>query len=541
MAGPDDTDAMEDAYEPVRPPGRATGRATGRAPGRATGRGGGVPDGALDEPPAGFDGDLDVWCAWRACNDLGNAERLVQRHGADMLHVHQIGWHVWDGRRWARDEGEVQVRLRAQDTAWAIRREARKASESADDRLAGRTGALVEHAMRSGASGAVSAMIKEAAPHLSRRVDDLDADPYLFNVLNGTLVLGPRVDLRPHDRADLITKLAPVSFAPTAAAPLFQAFLDRVFPTDEDARSDLQDFVQNWYGYAMTGDTGEQQLVFQSGGGANGKSVLTGLVSHVFGDYSAALPFASLLRNDRQRGGEPSPDIARLTGVRLVVASEPDLGSKLGESQIKELTGGEPVAVRHLHRDMFEMTPEFKLTLSGNHRPEVRGQDEGIWRRLNLVPFAVTIPKEERDKDLPRKLRAEGDGVLNWLVAGCERFCDGGLDVPDAVKDATRQYRDESSPLRAFMDDWVDPAPAGSVGATELYEAFRLWCRDNAIDPWKQTTFGLRLRDQGVHKDRVGGRVVYLNLDLCAEARVRLEDEAAKRQPLQPGDGEGGE
>jgi len=169
--------------------------------------------------------------------------------------------------------------------------------------------------------------------------------------------------------------------------------------------------------------------------GANGKTTLQELISFILGDYAAVLPFSSLLHNDRQQGGSASPDLARLVGARMVCASEPDQGSRLSEALVKQLTGGDTIAARKLHKDFFEFKAEFKLWLTGNHKPNIRGNDDGMWRRIKLVPFNETIPEEERDTELPEKLRDEASGILNWMIKGCLAWKEDGLQTPDAVTD----------------------------------------------------------------------------------------------------------
>ena len=186
--------------------------------------------------------------------------------------------------------------------------------------------------------------------------------------------------------------------------------------------------------YCPTGVTTEQKLVFNYGEGGNGKSVFIDLIAKMMGPYAVSLPFASLLRDDRKRGAEATPDLARLPGARLVRASEPEKGSRFAEATIKAITGGEEITVRHLNHGFFDFVPHFKLTLSGNHKPAIRGQDRGIWRRFLLVPWEVNVPDEQQDKDLPAKLWAERDGVLNWILDGVRIWLECGLVVPDRAR-----------------------------------------------------------------------------------------------------------
>lgn len=239
----------------------------------------------------------------------------------------------------------------------------------------------------SGNAPKISAMLTEAAPHLRRPPADMDRDPMLLNVANGTLDLSALdAGLRSHDRDDRITRVAPVAFDPDADCPRFREFLDRILPDKE-----VHVFVQTFFGYALTGDTGEQKLAAFHGAGANGKSTLQNIVAAVMGDYAMTTPIDSFLHNNRKGGGDATPDLARLPGARLVIASEPEIGARISESVVKAITGGDMMAVRRLHKEFFEFRPEFKLVFSCNIKPTIRGADEGIWRRIMLVPFDKQI------------------------------------------------------------------------------------------------------------------------------------------------------
>ncbi|MBK8175223.1 MAG: hypothetical protein IPK66_08155 [Rhodospirillales bacterium] len=474
-----------------------------------------------DELPYGqWDGDVDSYCAWRTLNDLGNARRLQARFGQDCCSVHGLGWHAWHEGRWNREDGEDRAQVAAQNTANAIRGESRKLMGEHPERAK----ALLTHARRSGSSWAISAMLREARPHLNVPLAALDARPELANVKNGTMELDRDLRCRPHRREDYLTKLMPIRYDPDAGFPVFREFLATILPNVR-----VREFLQRWFGYCVTGYTHEQLIVMFHGAGANGKSTLLDTLRFVMGDYVQILPFASLLQDDRKRGSEPSPDIARLPGVRLVTASEPELGRAFSEAVIKTLTGESTILARHLREGFFEFAPQFKLVVSCNNRPKVRGQDEGTWRRLLLVPFDQTIPPEERDKRLLQRLRAEAPGVLNWLLEGARLYLADGLNIPGEVRAATSDYRIESDPLRPFLSEWCVRGPGvGNVRAKRLYRAYVLWCDEQARDPISQTRFGLSLGDMGVAKWLSNG-VYYLDIALNEMAAAIVEADDARR------------
>ena len=470
-------------------------------------------------------GDLNARLANKLRNDLGNGERLMARHGEDLLFVRDVGWHAWQETHWSFAEGPDEARRRAHKTARAMFDEAKTLDEA-------KQGTHFKHAGDSGSSGRLSNMLKEAAPYLSCGVAALDADPHLFNVANGTLVLeGACETLRRHDRADRITRHSPVEFKGAARAPGFDKFIKRILPDPE-----LRTFLQTWFGYCLTGLTSEQVLVFCHGKGANGKSTLLNVVARVMGSYATTLPFQSLLYNEYKGGGDASPDLARLPGARFVTASEPETGSRFSESMLKSLTGGDTLLVRHLRQNFFEFDPVFKLTLSGNNRPAIRGQDDGIWRRLLLVPFKVQLPEAEWIDDLDDKLfDEESAGILNWIVDGARVWLEKGLRVPDAVRAETKMYRAESDSLGEFLAARTEPREGATVQAKRLYEAYEAWCKENGVDPITRTLFGRKLTERGVKKDKQGV-IVYLGLDLLPERFGEGGDEGGGGGGGQEGD-----
>lgn len=483
-----------------------------------------------DGPPE----DIDTRCAYFARNDIGNAQRLMVRYGHDMMFVRNVGWHWFIGTHWDLESGDGAVRIAAQHTTARIRREAKALKpmdNEGDKQFNGRIDAHRKFATASGNSAKISGMIAQAEPHMLRSIAEVNADPWLFNCANGTLALkdisgADAAPLRRHDRADLITRHAPVKYNAESACPLWRQFMNEILPAPE-----LQRFLQTWFGYCLSGDTGEQYVVCLHGQGANGKSTIIDVMTHLMGDYAMTISFSSLLHDDRRRGGDASPDLARLPGARLVVAAEPETGAKFSESLLKTMTGGDAMTVRHLNRDFFEFQPNFKLTLSFNNKPAVRGQDEGIWRRLLLVPFKNIVPRERRDVQLKYKLRAELSGILNWALDGLRLYYENGLSPPDAVSEATAAYRDESDPVGQFIGAWVVFAPGSFVEARDLYEAYRIWCSENAADPISSNLFGRIVSERGFERQKTG-TIYYRNRRLTDDARTKID---AKRSGARGG------
>lgn len=423
--------------------------------------------------------------------DTGNAERLVYRHGKRIRFNWGRGvWYVWDGKRWAEDETGTLERL-AKDTIRAIPEEAAGLEGDAYT-------AVLKWAARSESDGKRQAMIRLARsePGIPVRPDELDADPWKLNVANGTLDLRTGT-LRPHDPGDYITRLIPVDYAPHATCPAFDAFLERIFGGDQDVIA----YVWRLIGYSLTGDTREQCIVVCWGTGANGKSTLLGTLHDVLADYAAEADADSFMERKHEGIRE---DIAALDGARFVSATETSDGKRLSEALVKKMTGGERLRARRLYENGYVFLPQFKVWLATNHKPEIRGGEHAIWRRIKLLPFNVTIPRDEWDTDLRAKLRAEAPGILAKAVRGCLEWQRTGLREPEAVTAATDAYRREMDVLGDWLEDRCILRPGAETAAKALYEDYVRWCQEQGSEPIKQKTFGRRLTDRGCGERKSG-------------------------------------
>lgn len=473
-------------------------------------------------------------------NDYGNGQRFLARQEDRFLCVTELqrdtkdGWLVWRGMHWSGEAAWPEAQRAAHSTAQAIRGEAdaldadasiqeEMPSKEWDERVKRHRA----FATSSGNAARVSAMLGSAAPYLGVRRSALDADPDLLALPNGTLDLSqsPAV-LRPASRADRLTRVAAAPFEEGADCPRFRALAARVLPDPA-----VRNFVQRYLGYCLTGHVGEQLLCLWYGHGANGKSTILNILRGVMGDHHVGLDFSSLAADPGKRGSDATPDLLRLPGVRLASAAEPEQGTVLSESLIKQQTGGEPVNVRPLFGNPFEFRPTHKLILSFNNYPRIKSQDHGTWRRLALVHFGVTIPKDEQDPLLERHIiETEASGVLNWLLDGLYLWREHGLAVPEAVRDATADYKADSDPLARFLDDCTRPPERGepdTVRAGRLYEVYSRWCGTNGEDPVSKFRFGKLMRERpGVREARLAKGVrAYRGLVLAED----LLDEWAGR------------
>ena len=440
--------------------------------------------------------------------DLGNSNRFAVDHRGRVLYTKAHGWLVWDGRRWAEDDtGGVErlARLTVQriwnDVNAISERLKTLSTEAGDgdgdkadeiDKLQKRQRALSAWAVKSQQRTRQEAMLALARSEvgIAARGEDFDAKPWLLNVANGTLDLRTG-NLRKHDPGDKLTKLIDVDYYPDATAPTWAAFLDRVQP-DADVRT----FLQRYTGYSLTGDTSEQCLTFMYGSGRNGKSVYADLMLRLLGGYGLKMSTETLTEMRRQAGAA-TEDVARLHGKRLYVASEWRESAPLAENFVKELTGGDMLTARFLHKGSFDFKPEGKLLIYGNHKPVIKGDDFGIWRRIRLVPFAVTIPEDEVDPKLTDKLRAELPGILAWAVRGCLDWQVHGLGKAEAVNQATAEYRESSDVLGAWFSECCKLDPALTTPASALFGAWSAWATENGHKPMNVTWFGRRLSERG--------------------------------------------
>ncbi len=344
---------------------------------------------------------------------------------------------------------------------------------------------------------------KHAGPYLQTPMKAFDADPWMINLNNCTLIVDRSapgmIRWKTHDPADLITKISPVDYDPRAGCDTFDAFLARIQP-DEDNRR----FLIDWLGYSLTGDANEQQLAVLHGKGGNGKGVAVRIATYIAGDYPRATPIETFLAEASPRNASaPTPERAALPGVRMLTASEPDKGARFDEGFIKLVTGGDKISARDLNKSQFEFMPCFKLTISANHKPSIRDNTEGIWRRMNLVPFDVIIPRAEWDLKLDDKLRAEASGVLNVLLDGLRNWLINGLVRSKASEAATKQYREDSDPLGRFIADCVAEDVGGRVQSTVLHDLYIAWAKATGGPEWKHTGFTNAMKDKGYETKKI--------------------------------------
>lgn len=407
-------------------------------------------------------------------------------HRDDLRYTAAWGrWSVWDGQRWKEDKTRAvfdKARALCREAAAELQeRRAKKEAKGID-----RSPSQITNA---GTIAAIERLARSARCH-AMEIEQWDCDLWALNTPGGTVNLNNGV-LRAHAYADHITKITAAT--PGGACPMWLQFLNRI--TDGDA--DYQRFLQRMAGYALTGATREHALFFLYGTGANGKSVFLNTNCGVMGDYAKTAPVETFLASTTER--HPT-DLAALRGARLVSAFETEEGRYWAEAKIKHLTGGDRIPARFMRQDFFEYTPQFKLLIAGNNKPSLRSVDEAIRRRLHLIPFTVTIPEEERDKELFEKLRTEWGGILAWMIEGCLDWQSQGLNPPPIVLEATADYLSDQDAIGLWIDERCEVGPDHRGTVADLFENWKEWCCTNDEDPGSKKLFSQRLEKQGFWK-----------------------------------------
>ena len=440
-------------------------------------------------------------------SDTSNATELCTHHGKGLTYCATWDrWFLWTGAYWRWDE-TLEVTHLARQTLKVVGQEAVR-QENTD---------LIRHIAKSFSAGAINAMVEQlrSFPEVARRADAFDTHPWLLTCRNGTLDLRTGA-LLPTDPAHLITKCVPVAYDATATCPQWEAFLWQIMggpeaDTPEDSIGELEQkqtartkavalvtFLQRAFGMSLSGHVLEKALFLCHGKtGDNGKSTLLETVGKVLGsDYAKSPPMDIRLAG---KDKEPETAIAALRGVRFAWNMEPDEGRRLSLNTLKKLSGGDTLTGRYLYGHHFTFQPEATLFLGANNRPKAASEDAAFWKRLKLIPFDVTIPKDKQDKELPARLvREEAAGILAWLVRGCLDWQRDGLGEPAAVTTATQEYRGENDAVQTFLDECCFIEATAKCKTGRLYDAYRKW--SPAPHPLSLNKFVDALREKGFER-----------------------------------------
>lgn len=517
-------------------------------------------DGAIDMTPAD-----PARLAWLEQNDIGNAKRLQALAGDRLLFVPQWGWVAYDSRCWSTEQGEHLANLAAHDVAEHLREEVRALAEIPDDKLPewcspdmrdDRLMMLRKFAVKSGDASRTAAMLVQAQHLLAADVETFDREELTLNAANGTIRVvrdsdsgKVRFRLDPHDPRDRITKATKAAFLPApkwkhgalwdpatldekAACPVFSDHLDKAMP-----RAAVRAFLQEVLGYSFTGSTQEQMAFFHQGRGGDGKSTaLQHGILNMAGGYGMKVDVKSFLDGPDKSAADASPDMFRLMGdVRFICMEEPKRGKALDEGKMKAFTGGGRMTAREPYgRKIVEFEPRGKLGMECNAKPRIPGADDGIWRRIVVIPWPHQFKGSAIDKTMKYKLREEADGILLWVLAGMARWLERGrLEPPAEVLEAVEDYRKSANPFSEWFAERVDTSdPLAVELSTRLYDDYKRWCEENSVSDREilsSTKFGIVLGDMQLIKWKGGdGKVRRRGCQLRAD------------MPLAPGDGDRG-
>ncbi|MEU8792186.1 phage/plasmid primase, P4 family [Streptomyces sp. NPDC048643] len=413
--------------------------------------------------------------------DAMNAFALVAWTEGRIKHANGLGYFVWDGVTWVKSATRVRQEIHAMGAALV---------------LAG----YVKESRGFTSTSKINNLLEElrSVPSVYVDAEEFDAKPHLLSFANGVVDLRTG-KIRPHDKADMLTVSLPIEYDPDAKAPRWEQFVSEIFPNNPD----LVDYMRRLTGYGITGNTSEQCFAVLWGKGANGKSVFTETLTDVFGRITSTTPFATF--EDKGSGGGIPNDLAALRGARLVMASEGESGKPMSEAVLKRVTGKDKVTARFLRQEFFTFAPTFLIMLATNHKPRFRSQDEGLWRRVKLIPFTRYFAPHERDYDLDKKLRAEAAGIIAWAVRGAVEWYANGLNDPESISAATREYRATSDALAGFFPGVLIEDESATLPGADAYNAYRDWCEAEGLKPtevWSRKAFYGAMEERNVSKKK---------------------------------------
>ena len=447
-------------------------------------------------------------------DDTGNGQRFYRDY-QDVARYSYInkGWYYYTGRKWVFDKIGRIIQM-ADESIKKMKSEYSLCDGEEEEK------AFLKHLRSTRSNKGKTNMLKEAQHLLPVLPGEFDAHARYFNCHNGYLDLKTG-DLRPH-KADLFfAKESHVDYTDKIDCPQWITFLHQIFAGDQD----LIRYIQKAIGYSLTGATTEQCMFILHGNGRNGKSVFLDLINEIMGDYACNIQPQSIMVKNAFGGNQANSDIARLQGSRFVTTTEPNEGMRFDEGLIKQLTGGDKITARFLYKDEFEFTPEFKIWIASNHKPIIRGRDDGIWRRMILIPFQVQIPMDKVDKYLKYKLRKELPGILNWAVQGCALWQREGLEPPKVITDATKDYRSEMDVVATFIGECLEVTGQSyhEVRAKDLYSLYKAWAVENEQYVMSSTKFG---REFGLKFEKIknsAGNMIYQGIKIPVDQTFKIQ------------------
>lgn len=438
----------------------------------------------------------------RSYDDTGNADRFIDRYGHLYKHSYITNkFYIYDGQKWKVDDRGA-IRKLIDEMIESIKNEKVLHSEDVTEEEARET--FQKYYKKTRGTQSKKNIMNELMHRKTVTPDEFDKDDMLLNVANGYIDLTSR-ELYKHDINRMFSQIANTDYSEKMQPAVWLDFLNDIFAGDKAVIR----YIQKALGYSLTGSTREQVMFILFGKGRNGKSIFVETIAEILGDYSNNMQAKSLMvkKNDNV-----NTDIARLSKARFVTSSEPNEGFRFDEGLIKQITGGDKVTARFLYAEEFEYTPKFKIWVSTNHKPIIRGTDDGIWRRLVLIPFDVQIPEEKVDKDLKYKLLREAPAILNWMAEGAYMWMREGLELPEKLKASSKAYRTEMDVIEQFIEDECKRVDDGRVKANELYSVYKNWANENNAYKMSNKDFGQKMKEKFKSK-RMNTGMYYLGLE----------------------------
>ena len=438
----------------------------------------------------------------RSYDDTGNADRFIDRYGNLYKYSYIANkFYIYDGMKWKIDD-KGSIRKLIDEMIESIKDEKIIHGDDVTEEEAREF--FQKYYKKTRGTQAKKNIMNELMHRRPATPDDFDRDDMLINVANGYIDLTSR-ELYKHDINKMFSQITNTDYTEKMQPAVWLDFLNDIFAGDQKVIR----YIQKALGYSLTGSTREQIMFILFGKGRNGKSIFVEVISEILGDYSNNMQAKSLMvkKNDNV-----NTDIARLSKARFVTSSEPNEGFRFDEGLIKQLTGGDKVTARFLYAEEFEYTPKFKIWVSTNHKPIIRGTDDGIWRRLVLIPFDVQIPEEKVDKDLKYKLLREAPAILNWMAEGAYMWMQEGLAMPEKLKEASKAYRNEMDVIEHFIEDECKRVDDGRVKANELYSVYKNWANENNAYKMSNKDFGQKMKEKFKSK-RMNTGMYYLGLE----------------------------
>ena len=443
----------------------------------------------------------------RSWDDTGNAQRFMDNYGGIVKYSYQSSkFYVYDGQKWQIDNMGLVNRL-IDSTIENMKFEKITVPEEEEEaeEIVQKFQGFISKSRSTNSKKNIYTELK----HLTAiSTDEFDKDNMTINVQNGYIDLSSG-ELHEHDQDKMFSKITNVEYSNKMRPDAWLDFLNDIFDGDED----LIRYIQKALGYSLTGSAEEQIMFILLGNGRNGKSLFVNTIAEMLGDYSKNTQAETLME---KKGDKINNDVARLNDTRFVTSTEPNQGFVFDEGLVKQMTGDDKVSARFLHQEFFEFDVKFKIWLATNHRPIVKGTDDGIWRRLITIPFDVQIPVHKVDKKLKFKLMREAPAILEWMVEGCLLWQKEGLEnLPRKIKEANADYRFEMDPVQSFIEEQCIIGDDFEENGSTLYEAYTKWCVDNDRYDVGKNNFGKQLKSK--FKSKKSGVIKYLGLKILRQ------------------------